>query len=192
MNIFNQKCTEIYLEWKEGKPVFFGSLFVLFLSRMIWPAAALIFLIIARLYLVEAYHIPSASMWPTLQKGDHILVNKISFLFRELKAKELCVFKNPVEPDSDYIKRVIGLGGDKIEIIDGEVWVNDNFIEECYVKEKTGGHFGPIKVPPNHYFVLGDNRNNSEDSRSWGYVPEENIIGTAFLICWPLHRLTSL
>jgi len=153
---------------------------------------AIILALIIRAFIVEAFYIPSESMTPTLQVGDRILVNKFLYRFRDVQRKDLIVFKYPVDPQRDFIKRVIGLGGDEVEIISGDVFINGSPIEEDYLGGNAHGYYGPEKVPEDHYFVLGDNRNNSEDSRYWGFVPEDNIVGEAFVVYWPLNRLSRL
>ena len=143
-------------------------------------------------FVVQAFYIPSGSMRPTLQVGDRILVNKFIYRFTEPERKDIIVFKYPVEPNRKFIKRVIGVGGDKVQIIRGQVYLNNKPIEEDYILNQGYSNYGPVEVPENNYFVLGDNRNNSEDSRFWGFVPEDNIVGQAFMIFWPLNRIRLL
>jgi len=139
-------------------------------------------------FVVQAFFIPSRSMEPTLEPGDRILVNKFIYRFQEPQHGDVIVFKFPLDPKRDFIKRVIALENEKIEIRDGEVYVEDKKLEEPYIKESFVGNYGPYQVPPNHLFVLGDNRNNSEDSRFWGALPRENIVGKAMVIYWPFSR----
>lgn len=143
-------------------------------------------------FVVQAFFIPSGSMRPTLEEGDRILVNKFVYRFTEPKRQEIIVFRYPVEPGRKFIKRVIGVGGDRVEIVGGQVIVNGQHIEEKYTLTPGFSNYGPIVVPEDNYFVLGDNRNNSEDSRFWGFVPRENVIGRAFMIFWPVNRIQIL
>ncbi len=158
----------------------------------------------ARTFVFQAFKIPSSSMVPTLLVGDHIFVNKVIYSdtsfdlermlmpVRDIHRGDIIVFKYPGNPDVDYIKRVIGVGGDVVKGIDGVVYVNNEPLEEPYAIHQHDRYgygfgkdtFGPVRVPPGHYFVMGDNRDNSEDSRYWGTVPSVMIKGRAFLIYW--------
>ena len=188
--------------------------------------------LLLRAFVVEAFQIPSGSMIPTLEIGDHIFVAKFSYgvgiPFTNTKILELkqpvrgdvIVFKYPVDPSVDYIKRVVGLPGDRIELKRNELFVNgqpvprekvgeyeysegtSGFPEgyQCELWEETlgkarhqkiqcpskptPGFYGPTVVPPGHVFVMGDNRDNSSDSRVWGFVPHENITGRALIVWW--------
>ena len=102
----------------------------------------------------------------------------------------IVVFKYPLEPNKDYVKRLIGLPGDKVQIKDIKLYVNDDLIKEPYLPEDLEFEdFGPIEVPDDGYFMMGDNRNNSSDSRVWGFVEEDLVIGKAQAIYWPLSRM---
>lgn len=140
-------------------------------------------------FVVQAFYIPSGSMIPTLKPGDRIFANKFIYRFREPKRQEIIVFRWPVDPKRRFIKRLIGLPGDKVKIVEGQVYINDKPLEENYTLERSYTDFPEVKVPKGHYFMLGDNRNNSEDSRFWGFVPRKNIVGKAFVIFWPLNRM---
>lgn len=143
-------------------------------------------------FIVQAFYIPSGSMRPTLEVGDRILVNKVVYRFTNPERFELIVFKYPVEPRRKFIKRVIGVGGDSVEISAGRVIVNGQPLEEDYTLTPGFTNYGPVVVPEDNYFVLGDNRNNSEDSRFWGFVPRENVVGRASAIFWPVDRMKIL
>lgn len=129
--------------------------------------------------LVDGY-----SMQPTLQDGEYILVNKISFRNKLPEYGDIIVFHFPIDPGQDFIKRVIGLPGDKIEIGQGEVRVNGQLLQEPYIAAAPQ-YVGTWQVPQEQIFVLGDNRNNSSDSHSWGAVPIENVVGKAVFVYWP-------
>ncbi len=157
-----------------------------------------IFVIFSRAFVFQQSKIPSGSMRDTLLEGDYIMVNRFvyaqpSFAWekallptRELRRGDVVVFKQPREPEMDYIKRLIGLPGDVVEMRDGYVFVNDEKLEEPYVEEtyrrRDRSNYGPRRVLPNHYFVLGDHRDASYDSRSWGQVHRDLIKGRALLI----------
>ena len=167
---------------------------------------AIILAIFIRTFVVQAFKIPSGSMEPTLLIGDHILVNKFIYgikipfsqktLFPVSKPKhdDMIVFIYPVDKSKDFIKRVIGLPGDTIEIFDRKILINGKPYKDSYGyysnRKKDPrhsleeAHYGPIHVPENHLFVMGDNRYNSYDSRFWGYVPLKSVKGKAFIIYW--------
>lgn len=158
-------------------------------KAIIW---ALVISSLVIIFIAQAFYIPSVSMSPTLLIKDRIIVNKFIYSFTEPQRQEIIVFKYPVQPKRKLIKRLIGLTGDKVEIKDGLVYLNDQLLEEDYIQEKDYRNYGPVVIPEDNYFVLGDNRNNSEDSRFWGFVPKNNIIGKAILIFWPLNRIKIL
>lgn len=129
--------------------------------------------------------IESISMQPTLYAGNFVIVNKLSYKFDQPTRGDIVVFRYPPDPDREpYIKRVIGLPGDTVEVKFGEVYVDGFVIEEPYISEKPN-YNGSWIVPKNSIFVLGDNRNRSSDSHSWGMVPIDNIIGKALVVYWP-------
>jgi signal peptidase I len=157
-----------------------------------------------RTFVVQAFKIPSGSMKDTLLIGDHILVNKftygikIPYLDKNLLAMkkpargDIVVFRYPLDPEKDFIKRVVGVAGDEILIRDKMVYVNGNRQTGDYIRymdphvyparENTRDNFGPVTVPPDSLFVMGDNRDNSHDSRFWGFVPFKDLRGKAFII----------
>ena len=123
------------------------------------------------------------SMRPTLEDETYVLVNKMSYRSKLPEHGDIIVFHFPIDPDQDFIKRVIGLPGDKIDVHDGQVKVNEHVLSEAYIAAPPQ-YAGSWHVPENHVFVLGDNRNNSSDSHVWGSVPLENVIGKAVLVYW--------
>lgn len=167
---------------------------------------ALILALFVRTFFVQAFKIPSGSMEPTLLIGDHLLVNK--FLYgtkipftdikvlpiREPERGDVVVFIYPVDTSKDFIKRVIGLPGDKVEVRNKKVYVNDSAIPDphahfaddmIYPKgSDPRDNFGPVTVPPDSLFVMGDNRDRSYDSRFWGFVRKSEIKGKAFMLYW--------
>lgn len=155
---------------------------------------ALILTFVLRSYVVEARGIPTGSMIPTLQIGDKLLVDKIYYKSTELHRSDIVVFAPPPEAQvgnnkTDFIKRVIGLPGDKIQVTTGIVFINDKPLTEPYINQKPNYNYGPVTVPEGYLFVMGDNRNNSFDSHSWGFLPVQNIKGRAFLRYWPPNRV---
>jgi signal peptidase I len=148
-----------------------------------------------RTFVAEARYIPSGSMLPTLEINDRLVVEKVSYYFNPPERGDIVVFwppeslTPPGERRDAFIKRIIGLPGDIVEIYDGQVFVNDQPLEEGYIQEPPNYQWGPEQVPEGQYLVLGDNRNSSYDSHSWGFVPAENIIGKAMVRFWPPRRL---
>jgi signal peptidase I len=139
-------------------------------------------------YFVQSYKLPAGSMEPTLLIGDHFLAGKLIFKTTAPKRGDIIIFKYPRNPESAMVKRLIGEPGDKVEIIERNVYINGNPLKEDYAQHidpsSAYQHYGPIAVPSNSYFVLGDNRDNSMDSRFWGFVPKENLLGKPLFIYW--------
>lgn len=150
-------------------------------------------------FVVQAFKIPTGSMESNLLIGDHLLVNKFVYgsndstrsrilPYKEPKRGDVIVFKYPRNPEIAYVKRVIGLSGEKVEVRGRQVYIDDSPLEENYIQHldptSIYDHYGPVVVPEGMYFVLGDNRDNSQDSRYWGFVPRDHVIGKAFIIYW--------
>jgi signal peptidase I len=156
--------------------------------------AAVLSLIIIT-FVVQAFYIPSGSMEPTLQIGDRILVSKFSYRLGPIRRGDIIVFRFPLSPSRDFVKRVVALAGESVELREGLVLINGKPLSELYPTPLPGGDractssYGPKKMPEGQYFVLGDNRCNSEDSRFFGFVPAENVVGKALLVYWPLPRV---
>jgi signal peptidase I len=127
------------------------------------------------------------SMNPTLKDGEFVLVNRLAYRLGEPERGDIVVFHYPPDPSQDLIKRVIGLPGDNIRIEDGQVWVNETLVAEPYIAASPL-YRGDWRIPAGNLFVLGDNRNDSSDSHSWGMLPLENVIGKAVLVYWPLYE----
>lgn len=132
--------------------------------------------------------VDGSSMLPTLHNGEFVLVNRIAYRFEPPQRGDIVVFHYPPDPSQDLIKRVIGLPGEEVTIQDGVVRVNGEPLVEPYISEPPL-YAGTWLVPEGHLFVLGDNRNDSSDSHSWGMLPYENIVGKAVLIYWPFENL---
>jgi signal peptidase I len=150
-----------------------------------------------RTFVAEARYIPSGSMLPTLKIDDRLMVEKLTYHFRSPTRGDIVVF-NPTDRLIEqkfrdaFIKRVVGTPGDKIEVREGKVFVNDQPLTEDYILEPPSRNSPPIIVPSDQYFVMGDNRNSSYDSRFWGTVPRDRIIGKASFRFWPLNCLGEL
>lgn len=167
-------------------------------------AIAVVLALFIRTFVVQAFKIPSGSMKPTLKVGDHILVNKFIYGVKipwvrktlipisEPERGDVIVFIYPVNESKDFIKRVIGLPGEQIEIKGKKIYINGKLYKDPYgyygsensPSSLSKSHFGPVTVPEDHLFVMGDNRNQSYDSRFWGFVPYGYVRGEAFLIYW--------
>jgi len=142
--------------------------------------------LVVRTSFVQAFSIPSGSMMPTLEPGDHVVVTPYDSLWgRGTPTRgDVVVFRSKHAPDGYLIKRVVGLPGDVIEIRQGTVWINGRPLEEPYLHARSRDELFPETLPRGRYFVLGDSRNNSSDSRTWGYLDRDEILGRARLIYW--------
>lgn len=148
-------------------------------------------------YLVKPFQIPSESMVPTINIGDRILVNRLAYRYGEVKRGDVIVFKAPMEPDVDYVKRVIAVAGDRVEVTPGgAVVINGELQVENYTNPNSISlqPFTEQTVPEGNVFVMGDNRGDSKDSRFWNspWLPVNDIIGSAFFTYWPPGRLGML
>jgi len=174
---------------------------------------AIILALFIRTFVVQAFKIPSGSMKETLLIGDHILVNKFIYgvkipyvdktiiAIKDPKREDIVVFKFPEDPKLDFIKRVVGVAGDVVKIRDKKVYVNGEVVERDYAPHthphslpaafSRRDNFGPVTVPANSLFVLGDNRDNSKDSRFWGFVDLTAVKGKAFMIYWSWNKQNS-
>jgi signal peptidase I len=160
-------------------------------------AAALVVAIVIKTFLFQAFYIPSESMEPTLKPNDRVLVNKLSYKLHAIHRGDIVVFKRPPSEASDptikdLIKRVIGLPGDTIEGRNDEVYINGQPLKETYVMPGAAGltaNFPATKVGNDQYFVMGDNRTNSKDSRFIGTIPKSLVVGRAFIRVWPLSKI---
>ncbi len=173
-------------------------------------ALAALLAILVRVFVVQGFKIPSASMSPTLQVGDHVLINKLRYGLRRPVGRgwlflrsppvpgDVVVFLHPVDRVRDYVKRVIAVAGEVVEIRDKQIFVNGALRDSprAYFADGREGimargprdNFGPVRVPPHHLFVLGDNRDRSEDSRFWGFVDLDDVEGKAAIVYWSWDR----
>lgn len=157
-------------------------------------AAAFVLALLVQQFIVKPFAIPSPSMEPTLVEGDRVLVNRLVYHFRSPEKGDVVVFHPPDRPGSDpFIKRVVAVSGDTIAVHDGALWVNDVAQDEPFIKEyPILDDFPETTIAPGYVWVMGDNRNNSGDSRIFGPVSEEAIMGEAFAVYWPLGHLSGL
>jgi len=149
----------------------------------------LMFLIIR--FAVQNFRVDGMSMEPTLHNGEYILVNKAAYIFHPPQRGDVIVFEYPGDPRVDYIKRIIAIPGDTISVVGTRVTVDDVTLNEPYINPNDiSNPFRPVHevVGPNEYFVMGDNRGNSSDSRQWGFVPQQNIIGEATFVYYPFNE----
>jgi signal peptidase I len=158
---------------------------------------AIILALLIRSFVAEPRFIPSDSMVPTLQVGDRLVVEKISYRLHPPQFGDIIVFDPPEQlqrlgyaKDQAFIKRVIGQPGQTVEVRGGKVYVNNQPLTEPYIAAPPSYTLKPVQVPPDQFFVMGDNRNNSNDSHVWGFLPEQNIIGRAWLRFFPFDRVT--
>jgi signal peptidase I len=163
---------------------------------------SLFFSLVIRTFIAEARYIPSESMLPTLEVGDRLMIEKLSYRFHDPRRGEIIVFYppdtavkcDPLRPQEvpirdAYIKRIVGLPGDTVEVRNSRVYINGDPLDEDYINAEPDYVYGPVTVEPDSYLVLGDNRNASCDSHVWGAVPEENIIGRAAVRFFPFNRM---
>jgi signal peptidase I len=151
--------------------------------------------ILAHLIMVsvaQAFQVEQFSMEPNLLPRDRVLVNKFIYRFRPPAPGEVVVLHPPTDTSRNYIKRVVAVAGQTVQIREGRVYINGQPLREPYLHAQTNGDYGPRAVPAHEVFVLGDNRSNSEDSRAFGFVPLRNIVGEAMVIYWPPQRFHVL
>jgi len=135
--------------------------------------------------LVQNYKVEGYSMEPTLDDGQYLLINKVGMHFRQPERGDIIVFQYPLDTSKSFVKRVIGVPGDTVEVRDQQTIVDGKSLKEPYIRSAENGLYPRTVVPPGQYFVLGDNRNNSSDSRAWGMLPEKDVIGMAWVSYWP-------
>lgn len=186
---FDQKQDPIEPDWEPSEK---SELFQWILTFAI---AVIIALCVNRFVLVNA-EIPSGSMENTIMTGDRVFGNQLAYTFSEPKRFDIIIFRYPDDEKQLFIKRIIGLPGETVEIHDGQIFIDgsDTPLKDVATKEFMQGSFGPYTVPDNCYFVMGDNRNNSKDSRYWEhtFVTDDEIVGKAFLRYWPLNKIKLL
>ena len=157
---------------------------------------ALSVFVVVYLFIIQPHEVKGSSMEPNFQNNEYIITDKLSYRFGHPQRGDVIIFKAPVNPDVDYIKRIVGLPGETVAISGGKVYINGKLLNESYLNDMTplfpGGFMDEgveIEIPPEHYFVMGDNRPHSSDSREFGPIPENLIIGRAVFRYWPVDEL---
>lgn len=159
-------------------------------------AIALVLALLIRIFIAEPRYIPSNSMLPTLHTGDRLVVEKVSYHFHQPEKGDIVVFEPPqllqslgYRKDQVFIKRIIGKPGQKVSVNNGKVYIDDRPLAEDYIAEPPDYQLVTVQVPDNEFFVMGDNRNDSNDSHVWGFLPKQNIIGRAVFRFFPFDRI---
>lgn len=183
--------------------------YIMFILRKVWAflvdtiqsilIAAAIFLVIY-IFFFRPFQVSGQSMFPNFHDKEYVLTNLITLRFGSIVRGDVIVFKAPPDPEKDFIKRVIGLPGDTVMVRDGDVYVNGQLYDESSYLNSSVKTFGgtflrdndTITVPEGNYFVMGDNRPYSSDSREWGFVPMANVIGKSFFVYWPLNEMRGV
>lgn len=173
-----------------------GGFFFDIIQVVVFAVALFLFMY---LLLFQPHKIKGDSMQPNYPDGEYLLTDKVTYRFNEPKRGDVVVFAAPTENGDEYIKRIIGLPSETVSIQNGKVYINDKLLEENYLSSTqytSGGAFlgnnSSVTVPNSEYFVLGDNRPYSSDSRSWGFVPKNKITGRAWFIYWPLSKIGNV
>ena len=194
MKYEKEKQTEEKIE-KDSKSEFKENFIKELIEYLKMIAIVVVTVCIVNQFILINARIPSASMENTILTGDQIFGNRLAYLFDDPERYDIVIFKYPDDRKQYFIKRVIGLPGDTVNIVDGDVYVTtaqgeELLVEDHFLPEEAYGSYGPYTVPEDSYFMLGDNRNWSKDSRFWNntYVPEEDILGKAVLRYWPLNK----
>ncbi len=149
----------------------------------------ILFVVFFRTFVASGYQIQGGCMEPQLFDRDRVVANRALFLVRQPKLGEVVIFPFPRDPSRDFVKRIVALSGDSVEIRGGRLFRNGGVVREPFVKEPIWGNFGPVRVPSGKAFVMGDNRNNSLDSRAWGFVDLDRITGRVEFRFWPPWKL---
>lgn len=179
---------------KPARPAENGRPFQSLIDLLHDLAVAVVVCVLLITYVVQAFKVQGTSMAPELLDGERILVNKFIYRFADIQRDDVVVFWYPEDPELSFIKRVIGLPGETVEVRNGDVYVDGVLLSESYVFPENADRrdFAAQEIRPGHYFVLGDNRRGSNDSRSWGLVPERYIYGKAFVRIWPPREMGAV
>lgn len=169
-----------------------GAFFLDIVEVIVFAIAIFLFVY---LLVLQPHKIKGDSMQPNFPDGEFLLADKVTYRLREPKRGDVVVFQAPVSPDEEYIKRIIAIPGERVAIREGKIYINDTLLTEPYLSKTlitNPGNFAKegqeILVPENYYFVLGDNRAASSDSRTWGFVPFKSINGRAWVVYWPPEK----
>lgn len=153
---------------------------------------AVLIALVLRSFVISPFKVSMTSMYPNLQPDDLILVEKLTYRFRDPKPGDVLVFHSPLGDNKDFVKRLIAVGGDEVEGKDGKIYINKELLQEPYIKSSPNFSFSPITVEKGKFFVLGDNRDNSLDSRNFGSIERKEIIGRVLFIFWPMSRWAKI
>lgn len=160
------------------------------LELVIIFAIAYIIAYILQNFIFGNFQIQQHSMEPTLHENERVLINRAVYYFKDPEREDIVILLDPIGRQSDFVKRVIAVPGDKIEIRGGRTYINGKLLNESYLaRDGSQDNIGPIKIPQDQYFVMGDNRARSSDSRRFGPIPRKNILGKVFIVWWPLNRV---
>jgi signal peptidase I len=186
---------EITPQQEPTQPTHRHALFGLAGLGIVWEVLQTLLMAVILYFLIDAMigrvRVENISMQPTLHQDQFILVNKLAYRLGSFERGDIVVFHFPGDPEEDYIKRVIGLPGETVDVRDGRVYVNGQLLDEPYIAAPPN-YIKSYKVPDDGIYVLGDNRNQSSDSHMWGYVPVNNVVGKALIVYWPLNELKIL
>ena len=177
-----------------SSPVSERSIFSILAGWMRDLFVSVVLAVLVILFLYQPVKVEGTSMMPSLVDQERIFINKFVYRFGSIERGDMVVFWFPGDPTKSYIKRVIGLPGDTVEVDNGVVMVNNQRLDETYVTDeyRDRSSMAPFKVQPDEYFVLGDHRSSSNDSRSWGSVPRKYIYGKAVFVYWPIEKMGVL
>lgn len=168
-----------------------------FFETRYWLRDLVLSLLLAFIFVIFLYQpvqVEGTSMQPQLSNHERIFINKFVYRFEPIRRGDIVVFHFPLEPSKSYIKRVVGLPGEMVSIRKGQVYINGRALKEPYVLPAFVDHesYAPVTLAPHHYFVLGDHRDSSNDSREWGSVDRTSIYGKAVFVYWPFNQIGSL
>lgn len=177
-------------------PKIFRKVGSFFLDLIEITVMAMAIFVVVYLFLFQPHSVQGNSMLPNFHNKEYILTDKVSYRFSQPQRGDVIIFKAPGNEDYEYIKRIVGLPGEQVKISEGKVYINDQLLNELYLPADLPtrpGFFAAegkaVIIPANQYFVLGDNRLHSSDSRDWGPVPQQNIVGKAWFRYWPMDQL---
>lgn len=181
---------------KDNKKAQSNSVLKEILNWILTFSIAILVAVVLKEFVIINATVPTGSMENTILPGDDLFGFRLAYTFSEPERGDIVIFKNPDDRSEKYIKRLIGLPGDKVEIVDAQVYINGELLEEDYLKEAWVSGTGPYEfnVPEGHYYFMGDNRNDSLDARYWAntYVPKDDLIGKALAIYYPFDRIGIL
>jgi len=188
------------MEYDQQNQSFWKKAWLFILDFVETIVIALAIFVVVYQFLFQPHQVKGDSMYDNFHNGQYLLTDKVSYRFNEPDYADVVIFEAPKNEDYDYIKRIVGLPGDRVKVQGGKVYVNGQLYDESgYLDVRIRTHSGAYAregltttVPPGSYFVIGDNRDNSSDSRDWGPVPFENIVGKAWVRYWPLNKMGTI